>query len=86
MKSKRSLKQNETVLTWHIRCASKLYSAMKAYPRFCYCGCWLVLPQKDKVQSNANQNAGEQPPGYMREQHQYVYANVDNKTQFKKDS
>jgi hypothetical protein len=32
---------------------------MKAYPRFCYCGRWLVLPQKNKVQGDADQNAGE---------------------------
>ena len=43
---------------------------MKACPRFCYCGCWLIFPQKNKVQDDADQNAGEQSPGYMREQNQ----------------
>ena len=42
---------------------------VKACPRFCYCGRWLILPQKNKVQGDADQNAGEQPPGHMREQY-----------------
>ena len=43
---------------------------VKAYPRFCYCGCWLILPQKNKVQGDADQDTGKQSPGHMGEQHQ----------------
>ena len=53
----------------HFETAPSAY-IMKAYPRFCYCGRWLVLPQKNKVQGDADQNAGEQPSGYLREQYQ----------------
>ncbi len=40
---------------------------MKACPRFCYYGCGLFLPQKNEVQGDADQDAGEHSPGYLSE-------------------
>jgi DNA-binding IclR family transcriptional regulator len=43
---------------------------MKACPRFCYYGHGLFLPQKNEVQSDANQNAGEHSSGKLRKNNQ----------------
>ena len=43
---------------------------MKACPRFCYYGCGLFLPQKDKIQSYTDQDAGKHSPGKLSKQYQ----------------
>ncbi len=43
---------------------------MKACPRFCYYGCGLFLPQKNEVQGDANQDAGEHSPSKLGKNNQ----------------
>jgi hypothetical protein len=43
---------------------------MKACPRFCYYGCGLFLPQKNEVQGDANQDAGDYSPRKLSKNNQ----------------
>jgi len=43
---------------------------MKTCPCFCYYRCGLLLPQKNEVQGDANQDAGEHSPGKLSKNNQ----------------